>query len=132
MLGRSCDDVLCSAKAPCVIRDMTVFMHQVRLTGCKKRIRPCSLLDREQFTRPWALIKHLSSRLCYHHPQLRPISSLQPVYLIANTMMFMRTVLALSLAAFSLAVPVAQPQANSLGEDVGAFCFSQYAFHKPD
>jgi len=37
-------------------------------------------------------------------------------------MMFMRTILAVSLAAFALAVPVAQPQENP----VGAF-LSKYA-----
>ncbi len=43
-------------------------------------------------------------------------------------MLFMRTLLALSLAAFALAVPVAQPQGTgSLGADVGAFCLIQYA-----
>jgi hypothetical protein len=43
-------------------------------------------------------------------------------------MMLMRTILALSLATFALAVPVAQPQdpAALLG-GLGAFCLSQYA-----
>ncbi|KAH9178527.1 hypothetical protein EDB89DRAFT_953281 [Lactarius sanguifluus] len=36
------------------------------------------------------------------------------VYPIAIRMMFMRTILALSLAAFALAVPVAQPQDDAL------------------
>jgi hypothetical protein len=47
-------------------------------------------------------------------------------------MMFMRTILAISLAAFVLAVPMAQPRADSLGEDVGALYSSQYALYKPD
>jgi hypothetical protein len=44
-------------------------------------------------------------------------------------MMFMRTILALSLAAFALAVPVALPPNNDLGgiDEIGAFCLSQYA-----
>jgi len=42
------------------------------------------------------------------------------------TMLFMRTLLALSLAAFALAVPVAQPQ-DGLGADLSAFCLIQYA-----
>lgn len=60
------------------------------------------------------------------------LSSSQLVYPIANTMMFMRAILAISLVAFALAVPVAQPQADSLGEDVGVFCFSQYALYRSD
>ncbi len=40
--------------------------------------------------------------------------------------MLMRTILALSLAAFALAVPVAQPQ-GGLGADLRAFCLRQYA-----
>ncbi len=48
---------------------------------------------------------------------------------LAITMLFMRTILALSLAAFSLAVPVAQPQGRLLkGVDLSAFRFIQYAF----
>ncbi len=53
--------------------------------------------------------------------QPRPLSSSPLVYPIANTVMLMRTILALSLAAFALAVPVAQPQ-GGLGADLSAFC----------
>ncbi len=38
----------------------------------------------------------------------------------------MRTILALSLAAFAFAVPVAQPQ-SGVGADLSAFCLNQYA-----
>ena len=38
---------------------------------------------------------------------------------LRNTMMFMRTILALSLAAFTLAVPVAKPQLAVVLGDVG-------------
>jgi hypothetical protein len=40
--------------------------------------------------------------------------------------MFMRTILALSFAAFALAVPVALPQ-DGKGNAVGTFYLSQYA-----
>ena len=44
-------------------------------------------------------------------------------------MMFMRTILALSLSAFALAIPVAQPQGL---EGVGVFYSNQYTFfYKP-
>lgn len=42
-------------------------------------------------------------------------------------MIFMRTILALSLAAFALAVPVAQPLDNGLGSELSAFSLSQNA-----
>jgi hypothetical protein len=40
--------------------------------------------------------------------------------------MFMRTILALSFAAFALAVPVALPR-DGEGNAVGTFCLSQHA-----
>ena len=44
---------------------------------------------------------------------------------LPNTMMFMRTILALSFAAFTLAVPVAEPQLDVVLGDVGEwFCSS--------
>ena len=44
-------------------------------------------------------------------------------------MLFIRTILSLSLATFSLAIPVAQPQAvRDLG-DVGTSCLSHYALY---
>jgi hypothetical protein len=53
--------------------------------------------------------------------------SLPPVYPVTNTMMFIRTILLLSLATFSLAVPVAQSDSElpSIKDSVGAFCLSQ-------
>jgi hypothetical protein len=43
-------------------------------------------------------------------------------------MMFMRTVLALCLATFTLAAPVAEPPLDDLVSKIlGAFCLSQYA-----
>jgi hypothetical protein len=49
---------------------------------------------------------------------------------IANKMMFMRTILALSLAAFALAVPVAQPQDISDVipdvSEISMYCLSRY------
>ena len=49
-------------------------------------------------------------------------------------MMFMRTILAISLATFVLAVPVAQPQRNSdlLNDALSACCLTQYALYRPD
>ena len=43
----------------------------------------------------------------------------------------MRTILALSLAAFALAIPVAQPLPESADgpTGVGAFCLRQYALY---
>ena len=54
--------------------------------------------------------------------QLRRLSSLssRPVYPITNTTMFMRTILALSLAAFALAAPLAQPGDSVPALDLGA------------
>ncbi|KAI9459668.1 hypothetical protein BJY52DRAFT_1211727 [Lactarius psammicola] len=49
-------------------------------------------------------------------------------------MLFMRAILALSLAAFALAIPVALPETDGLGSDLSVFCLRQYApfFYKPD
>ena len=44
-------------------------------------------------------------------------------------MLFIRTILSLSLATFALAIPVAQPQAVGDLGGVGTSCLSQYALH---
>ena len=44
-------------------------------------------------------------------------------------MLFIRTILSLSLATFSLAIPVAQPHAVGDLGGVGTSCLSQYALH---
>ncbi|KAH9019802.1 NADP-dependent oxidoreductase domain-containing protein [Lactarius hengduanensis] len=46
------------------------------------------------------------------------LTSSSPLYPIAIRMMFMRTILALSLAAFALAIPVASPHADGVLGDV--------------
>lgn len=78
----------------------------------------------------WVYISyHFPRNLVIITPDLL-LYSLSPVYPITNTMMVIRTILpltlALSLATYSLAVPVTVDQLPSLGEAVGAFCF-QYA-----
>ena len=62
-------------------------------------------------------------------PPPRPLFSSPLIHLFANTMMFMRTIFTISLAAFALAVPVDQPRddPSRLESGLSAFGLSQDA-----
>ncbi|KAH9033498.1 hypothetical protein EDB85DRAFT_2274732 [Lactarius pseudohatsudake] len=111
------NDVLCSVKAP-VIRDMA----SVAVCSCAESLVTSHWVLKTDSPSPIGTIhatlginKPLSSQPCPHRPQ--PRLSLLLITSLSNCgikMMFMRTILALSLAAFAFAVPVGEAAGNQV------------------